>query len=281
MATQEDRRGQARIVGREQGTARFADLFSSSVGRKLLTGLTGLGLTVFVIVHMIGNLALFSDDPGAYNRYADFLLGTGPILYVVEAILLVFALVHAYLGIQIYLGRKRARKAGYKKYRSSGRPSLQSFSSRTMIFTGLVLLVFLVIHLATFKFGPGIEEGYVATETGASVAADETLGPSEVEVVDGVVVMRDLRRLVLHKFQNPLYAFGYVFVMLLLGFHLRHGIWSALQSLGAMNPKLTPVVYTLGGILAVLVALGFLVLPLYIFFFVPDPGLPAALGLVP
>ncbi len=68
------------------------------------------------------------------------------------------------------------------------------------------------------------------------------------------------------KFTSPLYAFGYVAIVLLLALHLRHGIWSALQSLGAMNPRLTPLVYTLGALLGLLIAIGFLVLPLWIYF---------------
>lgn len=221
---------------------------SSPIGRKVLTGITGLGLTIFVLVHMAGNLGYFSSDPDAYNKYADFLIsGTGPLIYVVEIGLLAFALMHIYLGIKIYFGKREARPVDYKKYRSAGKPSKQTGSSRTMIFTGMVILIFLVIHLQTFKFGPGMEEGYVAT-------------------LDDGSQIRDLKRLVTEKFQHPLYAFGYPAVMLLLGFHLRHGIWSAFQSLGATNPRITPILYTVGGLVAALIAIGFLILPLYIYF---------------
>lgn len=252
---------------------------TSQVGKKLLTGITGLGLTLFVILHMLGNLSYFSGDDGAYNKYSDFLLGTGPLLYLLEIVLLVAFLLHAYLGIVIYLGKRRARKVGYSKYVSRGEPSLQSASSRTMIFTGIVLSVFLVIHLASFKFGPGIDEGYVANELGVAgdVATDEAkIGQETVETVGNVVVMRDLKRLVTERFQSPFYTFGYMAVMILLGFHLRHGIWSAFQSLGAMSPRARPIVYAIGGLLALGIAVGFLVLPLYIYFFVPDPGVVPA-----
>ncbi len=111
-----------------------------------------------------------------------------------------------------------------------------------MIITGIIILIFLVIHLKTFKFGAE----YSTTVDGESI--------------------RDLARLLTEKFQSPVYAFGYVGVMLLLGFHLRHGVWSAFQSLGATNPRLTPVIYTLGALVGIVIALGFLVLPLWIFF---------------
>lgn len=224
------------------------DLWSavtSPIGKKVLTGVTGLLWVLFVLLHMAGNLGYFAAGE-AYNRYSDMLVGTGPLLIVVEVLLLVAIVIHAVIGIHIYVGKRRARRRSYAEYRSVGRPSLQSPSSRTMILTGIVLLVFLVIHLNTFKFGPGIDEGYVVTVGGEQI--------------------RDLKRLVTEKFQSPFYAFGYTGVMILLGFHLRHGVWSAFQSLGAMNKRLTPLVYGIGTLLAIGIALGFIVLPLYIYF---------------
>jgi succinate dehydrogenase / fumarate reductase cytochrome b subunit len=226
--------------------SKFTSLFSSPIGRKLLTGITGLALTLFVIVHMVGNLTFFSSNPNAYNEYSHTLLSLGPLLYFVELVLLLFVFVHIVLGVRIYLGKQAARPVDYAAYRSAGEPSRQTVSSRTMIVTGVVLAAFLVFHIMSFKYGPGLGEGYVVT-------------------VDGVQ-MRDLKRLMVEKFADPLYAFGYPAIMVLLAFHLRHGIWSALQSLGAMNPRLTPAVYAVGGVLAVLIAIGFLVLPLWIFF---------------
>lgn len=249
--------------------------FRSPIGKKIWTGITGLGLTLFVLVHMSGNLSYFSEV-GAYNLYSEFLLGLGPIFYAIEIGLLLFFAIHALIGINIWLGKRKAREVNYKKYRSSGSPSRQTLSSRTMIVTGSILLVFLVVHLGSFKFGPSIEDGYIADPmTGESIVLSDTdqanevgfeLGPNDVATVDGQPVIRDMRRLLEEKFSNALYAFSYPIVMLLLAFHLRHGVWSAFQSLGATNPRLTPVIYTLGGLLGLLIAVGFLVLPLYIFF---------------
>lgn len=111
-----------------------------------------------------------------------------------------------------------------------------------MIITGIILMVFLVIHLWSFKFGTYYET-----------------------TLDGKPV-RDLARLVTEKFQSPFYTFGYVAIVLLLALHLRHGVWSALQSLGATNPRLTPLIYSIGAIIGLLIAIGFFVLPLWIFF---------------
>jgi succinate dehydrogenase / fumarate reductase cytochrome b subunit len=111
-----------------------------------------------------------------------------------------------------------------------------------MILTGIVVLIFVGVHLKSFKYGP-----HYSTE------------------VDGVV-MRDLHRLVVQKFSRVEYVAGYVVAMVFLGFHLRHGFWSAFQSLGVHHPRFTPVIYGTGVVLAILLAAGFIVLPVWIFF---------------
>lgn len=224
-----------------RGNKRSA-FFRSPIGKKVLTGITGLGLTVFVLIHMTGNLSYFSSDPDAYNLYSEFLTGLGPLFYFIELGLLAFFVIHIVLGINIYLRKRKARAVDYKKYQSAGKPSRQTLSSRTMIVTGILLLLFLVFHLYSFKYGTY----YETTVNGEQI--------------------RDLKRLLEEKFSEPLYAFGYPIMMLLLAFHLRHGIWSAFQSLGAIKPKLTPVIYVAGALVGLLIALGFLVLPLYIYF---------------
>lgn len=221
----------------------------TTVGKKVLTGITGLVWVLFVIAHLSGNFQLFYNDGGAaFNAYTKFLESQGVLLYIAEFFLVVTLLLHAAIGINIWLRKRAARPVGYVKYKTAGEPSFQTGSSRTMIFTGLVLLVFLVIHIWTFKFGPSIEEGYVTTVHGEQA--------------------RDLYRLVMEKFQDPMYVFGYTFVMLLLGFHLRHGFWSAFQSLGAMRPSARKTVYRVGVAVAILLAVGFLSIPLYIYLFV-------------
>lgn len=220
---------------------KLINFYTSPIGKKIITGVTGLGLTLFVLVHMTDNLVLFTSA-SAYNQLAHFINSLGILLYIIEFILLGLVVFHAASAISIKLNSQQARPVGYKQLKSAGKPSKQSLSSRTMLITGLVLLVFLVLHLLTFKFG-----AYYPT------------------VINGVE-MRDLAALVIEKFQHPLYAFGYVGVMLLLGFHLRHGIWSGLQSLGVMNRNLSPMVYAIALILAILIAIGFLILPLAIYF---------------
>lgn len=214
---------------------------SSHVGRKLLTGITGVMLVVFIIAHLSGNLSLLSNNPEVFNRYAAFLHGFGTLVYVAEVGLALLFLLHAYLGIAIYVRKKKARKEGYEVYKSKGGQSKQSIASRTMIWTGMILLIFLVIHIVQFRFGAYYDV-----------------------ILDGER-SRDLYRVVMETFANPVWVIIYVAVMVLLGFHLRHGVWSALQSLGAMKPRYTPVIYTLALILGLLLAVGFLILPIWIY----------------
>ena len=231
--------------------------FQNSVGRKILTGVTGIGLTLFLITHLSANLTLFALDPSnidpdnAFNRYALFLKDLGWLLYIVEFGLLAIFLIHAYLGVAIYLRKRKARPEAYEKYKTRGGPSKQGYSARTMIITGTILFLFVGMHLKTFKFGPGWNEEAAYTTIIVQDGAD--------------VPMRDLSKLTIEIFQDPIYVVVYMSVMLLLGFHLRHGIWSALQSLGANNKKLTPLLYTVAGVIGILIALGFFVLPIWLY----------------
>jgi succinate dehydrogenase / fumarate reductase cytochrome b subunit len=227
----------------------FLDALKSQVGRKILTGVTGIGLIIFIIFHLIGNLTLFGDAQ-AFNEYTYFLENLGWILYVLEAGLATAFLLHAYVGISIWWNRRKARPQGYEKYQSKGGPSHQTWAAKSMIFTGVVLLVFLVIHIDTFKFG----------------ATDMITLPSGEEA-------RDLKELVIATFQQPLYAFGYTAVMILLGLHLGHGFWSAFTSLTMKHNKYSAIIYTVGIIFAILMAVGFLFIPLYIYFAGPDAAL--------
>ena len=218
---------------------RLLALHQSPMGRKLITGVTGLALATFVLIHMVGNL-LFLVSAEGYNQYGYYLERLGLLLWLIEAILLGVVLIHIALGVQIFLGRLRARPQGYSAYASAGKPSYQTLSSRTMIVTGALVGGFLVWHLLTFKFG-----------------VRYTVPGSE---------MRDLSRLVIEKFQQPFYTCSYIAVMAMLASHLRHGIWSAFQSLGALNAAVRPIAYGVSLFLAVGIGVGFVVLPLSIFF---------------
>ena len=231
---------------------RFSSVVWSSVGKKLLTGITGLALCVFVIEHLSGNLLLLHEDPEPFNQYAHFLHSLGELLLLLQFGLAAVFVIHIIVGIRIAMGRDKSRPREMRYYQTAnaGKPSRKSLGSVSMIFTGLALLVFLIFHLKMFKFGPGVEAGYV----------DEHLTQLHGEPV------RDLHKLVGEEFSKPHVVIGYVGIMLLLGLHLSHGFWSAFQSLGVNHPRYTPIIYSVGIVFAIVMATGFLLLPVWIYF---------------
>jgi len=215
----------------------------SSVAKKFLNAITGIGLGLFVIVHLSENLLLLTGNPDDYNRWTHFLFSFGPLLTLIELGLAAFFIVHIWSALMVYWDKLKARPSGYSVYRSAGWTSRQTLSSQTMIYTGIVLLAFVIWHVVTFRFGPY----YTVT-------------------VDGIE-MRDLHRLVVEVFRNPVNVALYVAVMVFLGFHVRHGFWSALQSLGAYHPRWTPFWYTGGAVIALVLALGFIVIPVWVYLY--------------
>ncbi len=224
----------------------------TSVGKKILSGVTGLALCGFITTHLIGNLLLLVG-PEPFNEYTHFLgsFAHGLFLPVAETGLVVLFLVHAFAGIRVHVDKRRARPQKNARVGSAGGPSQKTLASRTMLVTGIVLLVFLIGHVYAFRLGPAEADGYVT-------------------MLDGHEA-RDLYRLVVETFNDPAPVVGYTVIMLLLGLHLRHGFWSAFQSLGANNPKYMPLITSAGVIFAIVMALGFLLIPICIYVFVDPP----------
>ncbi|MFQ5674679.1 MAG: succinate dehydrogenase cytochrome b subunit [bacterium] len=220
----------------------FSKFVRSSVGKKVVMALTGLAMVIFLIEHLSGNLLLFSRNPDPYNEYSHFLISFGWLLIVAEIILIAILLAHVFSAISITVGKHKARPIGYGKTGNAGGASKKTLASRTMIWTGLVTFAFLAIHLKTFKFGP-----QYSTRVGG-------------------VDIRDLHTLVWEVFRDPVYVVWYVGALFFLGFHLRHGFWSAFQSLGVNHPRYTPLIYSIGILVAVVISVGFLGIPLWIYF---------------
>ncbi|MBX7148803.1 succinate dehydrogenase cytochrome b subunit [bacterium] len=219
--------------------------FTSSVGLKFLMGLSGLALMGFIITHLLGNLPLYSSSPDPYNTYVQKLHSYGPLLTVAEFGLLGLFLFHIVLAIAVTIKNKASRPEDYKKLQGKG-AATSTVSSRNMAISGLFLLVFLVIHIADFRFGPGMADGYTTTLHG-----EET---------------RDLYKLVVEEFSEPGEVIFYVVCMIAIGFHIRHGFWSAFQSLGLTRARNTKTLQNLSTLLAVILSLGFLFIPIVIYF---------------
>ena len=225
----------------------------SSIGQKILMGVTGLGLTVFVVSHLIGNFTILMGAE-AFNGYAFFLehLAHGMFIKLAEVGLIAFFLIHAVNGIQVHLAKKKAREEGYQVAEDAGGTSRKSLASKTMIITGPILLLFVILHVIHFKFGAGMEDHarYVYDYHGKEI--------------------RNLYLLVVEQFQNPLIVLLYIIAMVALGFHLVHGAWSALQSLGATSQRYLSMLVTLSLGLGILLAIGFIYIPLHVLVFL-DP----------
>lgn len=230
--------------------SQLKQVVSSSVFQKVIMGLSGIGLVGFIIFHLIGNLPLYLPNGDTYNAGVASLYSLGSLLLVLEIGLLVLFLIHIVTAIKLKMVNSKARPDGYEAaMRSKKGPSKASPASKHMIISGLIILVFLVLHIWHFRFGPSIADGYVTQISGHDA--------------------RDLHRLVVETFRNPLQVGFYVVVLLLLGSHIRHGFWSAFQSLGWMQSKWSGPIYALALVLALVLAVGFLFIPLWIYFDIP------------
>jgi succinate dehydrogenase cytochrome b subunit len=201
---------------------------------KILIGVTGLALFLYLIVHIAGNLMVFGG-PALFNKYA-YTLESNPLIPVIEIGLLLIFLVHVYKTVTMFLSNQQARPARYMQKKRAGFTSRKTLASTTMIFSGLWLLVFIVIHVKAFRYGTE----YAWAEGG-----------------------RDLYRLEIENFSNPFIAAFYVLSMLVVGSHLWHGASSAFQSLGLDNPRWTPRIRATGKVFAVLIAGGFIVIAVW------------------
>jgi succinate dehydrogenase / fumarate reductase, cytochrome b subunit len=209
-------------------------VFDSSVGTKILIGVTGLALFAYLLIHVAGNLLVFFG-PAFFNQYAYTLEGNR-LLPIIEIGLLLIFLIHIYKTVRMYLGNQQARPVRYVRKEYAGRPSRKTFASSTMIFSGLWLLVFVIIHVKAFRYG---------TEYPWPAGG------------------RDLYRLELENFQNPLMVGFYVISMLVVGSHLWHGVSSGFQSLGADRPAWTRFILPAGKVIAVLITGAFIVIALW------------------
>ena len=211
---------------------------SSSIGGKIVLAVTGGAMALFLVGHLAGNLLLFVG-PGVFNSYADKLI-KNPLLIPIELALAAIFLTHVAKATTMWMANHRARPVPYHARGRAGGPSRKSLASSSMILTGAVIAMFVPLHIKTFKFGAH----YEASTTG----------------------VRDLHKLVFEVFQSPAYVVFYVLAMVVVGLHLRHGVASAFQSLGADHPHLTPRVVSGGKFLAIAIGGAFAAIPLVVYF---------------
>lgn len=209
----------------------LTETLSSSIGKKLLMAVTGLFFCCFLVVHLIGNLTVYGGSD-TFNSYVDHLHSFGPLIRVAEVLMVVFALVHIVTGLSLALDNFKARPVKYAMKKNGGGRTL---GSSTMPYTGLVLLLFVLVHLKGFHF------------------ADHT--------------SRTVFEIMKNAFSDRIVVFFYVIAMAVAAVHVSHGFWSAFQTLGLNHEKYTPAIKGISLIFSLAVGVGFGFIPLWLSFF--------------
>ena len=210
---------------------------TSSIGRKVLMGATGLIMVLFVIVHLLGNSSIFAG-PDGINAYAEKLHGLGPFVWAFRLFMLVMLGIHVLFGILVTLDNWSANPEKYKVKKMLK----ATFAGETMIWTGLLLLAFIVYHLLQFT---------------VRITPDVILG----EDAKGRF---DVFGMVTGSFRHASIAAIYVAAMVTLFLHLSHGIQSVFQTVGWNNEKTLPTFNRISKVLAVIFLLGYSAIPVLI-----------------
>jgi len=200
----------------------------TSVGKKLMMAATGLAFCGFLAAHLAGNLTLYGGAD-AFNSYAEHLHSLGPLLTVAEFGLLAFFLVHVLTGLLLFYQNFRARPQRYAVDHSAGGRTL---GSRTMPYTGVLILLFIIYHLMNFHF----------------------VDKSSTTIFD----------IVAGTFTNPVQVVLYIAAMIVVALHVSHGFWSLFQTFGANHPKYMPAIKVLGLLFSIALGVGFGFIPVYV-----------------
>lgn len=218
----------------------FGEVWKSTVFQKWVMAVTGILLVLFLVGHLTGNLLIFLG-PDAMNSYAlglkELLHGAG--IWVARLGLIVMFVLHIRAGI-ILSARNRASK-GIRNTKTEPRAS--TVASRSMIYTGLLIVVYVLYHLAHFTWGAVHPEFYSYVDAAGR---------------------HDVYRMVVESFRQPAIVVAYVVAMVVTGMHLNHAIASAFQTLGVSHPRFTPLIRSVGPLVGAGLALGFMSVPLAI-----------------
>ena len=215
-------------------------LSNSSIGRKVVMSISGLFLILFLTFHMSMNLvAVISED--AYNAVCKF-LGANWYALVGTLVLAAGFVVHIIYAFWLTLQNRKAR--GNDRYAVNARPKNVEWASQNMLVLGIIVLLFFVLHLAQFWFKMQFNE-----ITGIL---------PDVNPHDGAALIRE-------TFRNPLFAVLYLVWFIAIWFHLTHGFWSAMQTIGINNKVWFERWKTISNIFATLIFIGFAVVVIYFY----------------
>ncbi len=213
----------------------------SSLSHKYVMALAGLFLMLFLVFHLATNLLMLVGRE-AFEGAVQFLT-VNPLVKAMEYVLFAGFLIHIILGVLIWVHNTRSRPV---KYHVPLKTETAAFS-RFMIHTGVIIFIFLVIHLINFYF---VKLGLTPVPEGA---ADS----------------HDFFSMAVIKFKNPWYSGFYILSFVFLGFHLYHAFQSAFQSLGLNHDKYFPAIKVIGAIYSIIIFIGFSSIPVYFLFLYP------------
>jgi succinate dehydrogenase / fumarate reductase, cytochrome b subunit len=208
---------------------RVARFYDSTIGKKAIMAVTGLILFGYLIAHMLGNLQIFLGSD-VLNQYAEALHANPPLLWTVRVILMVSVILHIWASVSLAKLKSDARPVAYVKRANVN----SSWASRTMMLSGPIVAAFVVFHLLHLTTG--------------------TVHPQ-------FVPLRPYENLVTGFLVVPI-ALAYTVVMIFIGFHLSHGIWSMFQSMGFSHPRYTPLIKKVAAIFSWVLIAGFISVPL-------------------
>ncbi len=220
-------------------------LLGSSLGKKYLMAASGGALLLFIVGHMIGNLQIFLG-PEAINRYGHFLQSNVELLWPVRLALLALLLLHVWSAFHVWVENRRARPQGYD---GNPAPTAATYASRTMLFSGIIVAIFVVYHLLHYTVR--VES---INFTGQDFAAFKESAPGGGE-------RHDVFRMMVLGFRQPLVSVFYMVGVGLLCFHLSHGIQAMFQSLGLKNRVYRPWIDRAAPIVSLLLFLGYSSIP--------------------
>lgn len=221
-----------------QGKACHCGWIGATIGRKQLIAVTGLGLSLFLLLHMAGNM-LILVSPQAYNEYGHAIV-SNPLLPIAETGLVLLFFLHLGFALRLQLKNWCARDSHYAVMSNGDKGT--GWIQRSLWAQGLLILIFVILHLITFKYGEHYSVNY---------------GRGEI---------RDLHKLIVEVFYQPGYVVWYLVSLVILGLHLSHGVGSSLQTLGIHHPRYQKLFKCVSWGYAFVVAAGFISQPIYVYF---------------
>ncbi|HEY4743155.1 MAG TPA: succinate dehydrogenase cytochrome b subunit [Desulfuromonadaceae bacterium] len=212
-------------------------LFTSSIGRKVLMAISGQSMVLFVIVHLLGNSSVFAG-PGGLNSYAEHLHSMPlPIIAAFRIVMLIFVCVHIWFGIQVTIENSGGRPRQYAVKATQK----ATFASENMIWTGVLILAFIIYHLLQFTFRVTPDVAAFAGQVPGNVFG-----------------------MVLTSFKNLFISLIYAVAMAALFLHLSHGVQSFFQTMGWNNDRTQCGITKAGTLVALILGVGFVAIPLTI-----------------